>query len=214
MMKAADLIQARAGGTPSDELIDLCERRGKRVNVPSQFMNPRSADLFLAKVGEVKADKAVTDFINQLGIDDTPKYDVVDPTTGEVLLLAGETKRKKFKDEWKRSDRFKRSETPWLIDFPRDEGKFERFYNIVWKSLEDMVDDPEMFYAGDYDVSYDIPRIIKRKDRNPFNEDDVENIEKYVDYYQRKVLPRNIELMLHYEGSGYGKYATTDPMFV
>jgi hypothetical protein len=52
------------------------------------------------------------------------------------------------------------------------------FYDITWKSIEDLVDDPEMYYKGDYDIGWDFPVEIKRTDGKKFDKKDHANFRR------------------------------------
>jgi hypothetical protein len=57
----------------------------------------------------------------------------------------------------------------------RWDNKITDYYDITWKSMEDMVDDPQQYYDGDYDVSYDMPASIARTDGDKLNDEDHQN---------------------------------------
>jgi len=160
---------------------------GRRVRVPS-FRTSRDAE----------------DWIARLGPNDSPVDDVVDPESGEILMEPGETKRKKAKRSMRgvgrrrKPTRYQDTDSPLLDppgrgDYWRDERQFNDFYNVVMKPMADEVDDPEHMMAMDYDVSYDFPAVVARKDRKPLNQDDVDNIQYFLDY-RYNIGPFNIKL--------------------
>ena len=161
------------------------------------------------RVPRFKNEKQVYAFLKSLGPDDAVKDDVVHPETGEVLFEPGETKREIAK---KKARKDRKDEKLWIdTDGPmllpiRGSGdwdgeiEFLNFYRVIMKSISDEVEDPEQMMAGDYDVSYEYPKYIKRKDSKPFNENDKENIGYYMEYYGETVLPENMELHFSLKG--------------
>ena len=176
-----------------------------------QLIDQRLGEAVVKRVAVPKFRKSsqALDFIRRMKPDHTPSGDIVDPETGEVLMQPGETKRKRAKELSKRHRGLK-DMVPFMF-FPGDEGLFEDWYNVIWTPIEKIVSDPEMLRAGDYDVSYRIPRYIKRKDRKPFEDDDVDNIDEYIKYLNKSVLPHNIKLEWHRQGSAM---AVSEPIFV
>ena len=143
-------------------------------------------------------------FINSLGPDDVVATEVVDPETGEVLDWPDQgTRRERNRKEWDREEKSRKSaeeddyekgyDAPYLyvggldkdperawegIETLKYDREFTDFYNIVWKSVEDLVDDPDSYYEGDYDIGIDIPVAIKRKDGKKFNKQDRQNFDQ------------------------------------
>ena len=174
------------------------EARGNTVEVPAGL---RGEDPF-NKLGLTSKD--AEDFIRELGIDDQIDTEVVDPETGEVLFDTGTTKRQEGKKgnyqklnykDFTAGRKLREPESPifhagW--DNEDYEAKMDKasetlnelrdsdFYNVVWKEMSDLVDDPDDMADKDYDVSMDIPIAIKRKDGQRFNEDDHDNFREIV----------------------------------
>jgi len=157
----------------------LTEGKVKKISVPS-----------------FKSKKELDDFIRSMSVDATPKDYVVDPESGEVIMSPGDTKRKILKKKAKNAISDIDDMAP-IIYYKKGSESFDEpemfdFYNIVMKSIRSMVDDPEGMRAQDYDIDSDMPVVIKRKDRKPLTDDDMDNI-KYFQDYHNDILPDNIK---------------------
>ena len=132
-------------------------------------------------------------WFNQLPLDAVIDKDIV-IGTGEVIFEKKDrvTRRKVLKGQYKKS--LKRGKfDSFLYD---DELEYSKDYRILKKEVEKMVDEPEKLYQADYDLSDNVPYLIKRKDSNEFNDLDRENIEAYIDYYNISIMPSNIQLFV------------------
>lgn len=58
------------------------------------------------------------------------------------------------------------------------DSRYTDFYDITWKSIEDLVDDPQQYYDGDYDIGWDMPVAIKRVDGEKFTDEDHANFRR------------------------------------
>lgn len=148
--------------------------------------------------------KDAENFIREIGIDDQVSHDVVDPETGELLFQAGTTKRQEIKKgnhqklnhaDFTRGAKLREPESPifhagWdnedyeakmdKASETLDELRDSDFYNVVWKEMSDLVDDPDDMADKDYDVSMVVPIAIKRKDGKRFEEEDHDNFREIV----------------------------------
>ena len=163
----------------------LIERKGKKIKVP-KFKKSRDAEKFL----------------DSLGLDDVPNADVIDPETGEVLFdpnnkNSNRSKRKRLKARGKRDIADKEEDKEWdypdifFDDYndPRAEQEMAVAYNIVFKEMKKLVNkgDLEMLAKADYDVGWRIPKALARKDGKKFIEQDVENVERFVEYWSDRM---------------------------
>jgi len=147
-------------------------------------------------------------FLSGLGPDDSVDTNVVDPETGDLLdWPTKDERRKQDNDEYlrrqeieKQSDDWIDDNTPWFVAFDipphsdkawdrinelRFDREFTDHYDIVWKNMEDMVDDPDQYYEGDYDISVDMPVQIKRTDGEKFNSRDHKNFKGINDAFRK-----------------------------
>lgn len=150
---------------------------------------------------KIKTTDQMVQWFNSLPLDAKLKSDdMYDPETGEILWdsKSGKSKRHilrdKAKQEIERKIKSKEKFTPIFLD---DEMEYDSFYFIKKEDISKSVDDPEKMRAGDYDIDWSVPVFISRKDRKPFDETDVDNIENYIDWYNKHTLPFNIELNVH-----------------
>lgn len=129
-------------------------------------------------------------FLSALGPDDTPSEHVVDPETGEVLMSPGDTKRKQAKQQYHQSQSDRMNPSALLMYFGKGERghwdslqDFERLFNVVYRDFSKDVDDPDYYRSNDYDVEFDYPAAIKRKDGKRMDEYDVDAVESFVNYF-------------------------------
>lgn len=163
--------------------------------------------------------KTTEDFIARMGVDQTPAVDFVDGQSGEILMQVGETKRVALKKRGKQKVMQKYEdalEGVLLMSYSgrgywEDEGDFDRFYNIIKVDMEKYVDDPQMMYDADYDVSVSFPSKIKRKDGRPFSWMDIHNIDAYIAMWEFQNGGGNIKLNGSYKEGA--RIAQFDPMF-
>jgi hypothetical protein len=91
---------------------------------------------------------------------------VVDPETGEVLMPKGSVKRKEFRQE---------PSSMKDKDFDKD---FEDIYQWVESSVGKITGSEN---DGDYDLDLIIPYLISRKDGLAMSEDDLDEVEMWLD---------------------------------
>ena len=60
----------------------------------------------------------------------------------------------------------------------RWDNEINAFYDFTWKNIEDLVDDPQQYYDGDYDIGWDMPVAIKRVDGQRFTDEDHNNFRR------------------------------------
>ena len=171
--------------------VPIKEAKGKLVKVPDELSDPDPNN------PQATSDDAEK-FIAALGPDDEVDSYVVDPETGEVLFEPFQTKRGVGMDQFKSArDRKDKMET-WVpsiygtddIEDARDElvdlrygnTSAAKFYNMVWRNLEDLLGSPEDLGSDvetwgelDYDTGIDVPVAIKRKDGKRLQEEDYDN---------------------------------------
>lgn len=150
-------------------------------------------------------------FINELDPMDTPDTEVVDPESGEVLDWPDrKTRRKQENDEMEKilanEPVFDEPEdlTPTFVP-PRNQDQVwdlmqnlrdSEFYNTVWQSVSELVDNPEELKSLDYDVEFDMPVSISRKDGQALTDKDISNF-KIIAKYSKYMSPmHNISFML------------------
>lgn len=155
------------------------------------------------KVPDFKTPEQMWRFIGNMHPDETPDSEIYDPETGEVHMVPGQTKRKLAKQKLKQA---KPKENPaiWIDAYsPKLDGRgnwnhlgeFKKLYNVVMRDYSKEVDDAEHLRKHDYDVDFEYPAAIKRKDGKPFDEFDVENVNSFIQY-SNDILPgRNIKIM-------------------
>lgn len=145
------------------------------------------------KTPAFKNEKSMIAWLKKLGPDDTPADDVMHPLTGEILMSPGESKRALGKLKAKSALADIIDDQPFLYwSSPNDhrswendqENEFEEFYNVVYKDFQDKLDQEsfDMLIAGDYDVYGRYPAAIARKDRKKFDDQDVKNINSYLEF--------------------------------
>lgn len=166
------------------------------------------------KVPKFKTKEEVIQFIKGLGLDDTPMEDVVDPEFGEVLMEPGQTKRARLKRKAKSSNEPEglwdlevgqfRNPKHWVDLYDND---FNDFYNIVTKSVKDVIDNPEEMENADYDIYALMPTAISRKDGKPFTSTDLYNIEQYMKFMETTTIK------LWFQGKKGAKRGTFSPVF-
>jgi hypothetical protein len=166
--------------------------------------------------------KKAEQYLARMGVDDTPKIDLIDGQSGEVLMQPGETKRAKLKKSGKIDIHKKYQDAmsgPWLYSYTKndrgywdDEWRFNDFYNVIEAPVSKVVDDVEMMRQADYDVDTVYPSKIKRKDGRPFTEYDVDNIEYYMNMWHNTSGPGNIELWPRQAQVGQ-RVLALDPVF-
>lgn len=84
------------------------------------------------------------------------------------------------------------------------------FYDITWKSIEDLVDEPQQYYDGDYDIGWDMPVVIKRTDGQKFDDKDHANFRRLSSLFRTATY----NIGLGYAGAaGGGKEAHFYPSF-
>ena len=171
----------------------------------------------IAKVPKFKTSKQMFDWMKSIPANAKVGDDVFDPETGEVHMEKGQSKAKLGKLYYKKHGNSRKSLDD--IDFfyfdPHysDKHDFEEYFNVVYRdNAKGMSDDEkEMLRSGDYDYDFSFPSKIKRKDGKPFNENDKENIENFIEWYQKNVLyGGNIHINV-----GIGKnVADGEPMYI
>jgi hypothetical protein len=90
------------------------------------------------------------------------------------------------------------------------DGQITDFYDIVWKNIEDQVDDPQQYYDGDYDIGWDMPVVIRRTDGQKFDDEDHANFRRLSSLFRTATY--NIGLG-YAGGSESGTAAHFYPMF-
>ena len=149
-------------------------------------------------------------FIKDLDIDDEVSNTVVDPETGEVLFAPGKTKREDMKIAARTSsDIDRRAWQPTMhAGFERDYEKIldtsydflnslrnSNFYYVVCRSVSEMVDDSSELMNKDYDVEYDIPVLLKRKDGQRLNDVDHKNIDEIIRAVKNSSTMQNVGII-------------------
>ena len=134
------------------KLKDLLTER--KVKVPNKGIFPNK-------------EKAIN-FIKNLEQDDTPVYNIVDGETGEIFMEPGQTKRKQEK-QWKKYEKnmyklIYGDEEEFVYDSRYD--VIDNFYTILRKDLDHGMSkkEKEKMRQADYDLSYNVPVKISRKD--------------------------------------------------
>ncbi len=137
------------------------------------------------------------EFIDSLGPEDSPDTEVIDPDSGDVLDWPDTATRRDQEEraERERQDREEEEawDTPMLYSFDlkphgleawdrieqfRFNSEFTDHYDVEWNNIENLVDNPEQYYEGDYDIGVDIPVRISRKDGKKFDKQDRENFKQ------------------------------------
>jgi len=90
------------------------------------------------------------------------------------------------------------------------DGQITDFYDIQWKNIEDLVDDPQQYYDGDYDIGWDMPVVIRRQDGQKFGDEDHANFRRLSSLFRTATY--NIGLG-YAGGSEQGTAAHFYPMF-
>ena len=86
------------------------------------------------------------------------------------------------------------------------------FYNVVWRNVSGQIDDPEEYAEKDYDVDFEIPVILKRKDGAKLVGADHDNIQEIMKAVKNASTMGNVGL--GYAGtSGGGTAARFYPTF-
>ena len=157
------------------------------------------------KVPEFKTPEQMEKFIAKMHPDATPDVHIVDPETGEIFMEPGQTKRKIAKQKLKNA-RPKENPAIWIDPYYGSvgggrrgywdhHGEFLKLYNVVMRDYSKEVDDVEYLRKHDYDVEFDYPAIIKRKDGKPFDEMDIDVVNGFIKY-SNDILPgRNIKIL-------------------
>ena len=137
------------------------------------------------------------EFIDSLGPEDTPDTEVIDPDSGDVLDWPDTATRRDQEERAERERREKEEaeaeDTPMLYSFDlkphgfeawdrinqfRYDEEFTDHYDVEWRNMEDLVDNPDQYYEGDYDIGVDMPVKISRKDGKKFDKQDRENFKQ------------------------------------
>lgn len=150
-------------------------------------------------------------FIKDLDIDDEVSNTVVDPETGEVLFEPGQTKREDMKIAAQALSNVNdyNSAQPFMhAGYERDYEEIKDaahdllnklrnndFYHVVWQPISKMIDDPEAMMDKDYDVEYDVPVILKRKDGKQLDAFDHENIREIIRAVKNASTMQNVGIM-------------------
>jgi len=58
------------------------------------------------------------------------------------------------------------------------------FYDMTWRNIEDLVDEPQQYYDGDYDIGWDMPVAIKRTDGQKFTDEDHNNFRRLTSLFR------------------------------
>lgn len=134
--------------------------------------------------------------------DDVAEYDYVDAASGEVLWEEGQTAHEAL---MRQDSQYRKQNTPVEpqdIFIVNALNEMEDEYNVEFKTIEDIVDDPKGLVDGDYDVYVSIPYVVSRRDNAPFSDQDVENVDQYLDEYNAEIMPQNIRLTYYGEIEG------------
>lgn len=150
-------------------------------------------------------------FIKDLDLDDEVSNTIVDPETGEVLFEPGQTKREDMKAMGKlisNANDYNSAQPIMHAGFSRDHERIQGtaydlldelrdgdFYHVVWQPISKMVDDPEVMMDKDYDVEYDVPVLLKRKDGRRLDNVDHENIREIIRAVKNASTMQNVGIM-------------------
>lgn len=190
------------------------------VEVPAGLRGEEGSDL---------SGRDAEQFINSLGPEDSPDTEVIDPDSGDVLDWPDRGTRRAQRDAEYQAQKEREEEeaweTPMLYTFDlkkHDDRSWDRIsdfrfnaeytdhYNVEWANIEDLVDDPQQYYEGDYDIGVDIPVKISRTDGKKFDKQDRENFKEL--YKLFRLATYNISVA--YAGSSdEGKTAHFYPTF-
>jgi hypothetical protein len=162
-------------------------------------------------------------FVSSLGPDDTVENDVVNPETGEVLFEPGQTKRTMYSGQYKDEQGRRDAIEPWVptISAGRTiEDAYDclislrhgDFYHVVWKNIADLVDEPDRWMDKDYDVDYEVPYLIKRKDGEKLTLDDRDNFKELERAVLRASTMQNVGIQ-YMGASNEGTVARFMPTF-
>lgn len=164
------------------------EARGQVVEVPVDLQGTRGSH-------NTATSADAETFVASLGPDDKISHDVVDPETGELLLQADETTKRERYKAFTKGAKLREPESPIMHggwDSEDYEAKMDsasslinelrdsEFYNVVWKEMAELVDDPEDMADKDYDIYMDVPIAIKRKDGQKFTDEDHDNFKEII----------------------------------
>jgi hypothetical protein len=169
------------------------------------------AEAKVVKVPEFKTPEEMEKFLSKMHPDATPEDAIWDPETGEVFMQRGETKRKLAKKAFKAQSKSKVNQASLLWPWSKgdkdyfEDAAFNSVYNVVNRDYAKEVGskEAENLRDNDYDVDFDYPAAIKRKDGQQFDEYDVDILVSYLGY-RNYILPgRNIKIL------GYPKKGQT-----
>ena len=155
------------------------------------------------KVPEFKTPEQMEKFIAKMHPDATPEVHIADPETGEIFMLPGQTKRKIAKQAFKARSKSKVNQASLLWPWSKgdrdnfEDAAFNSVYNVVNRDYAKEVgkQEAENLRNHDYDVDFDYPAAIKRKDGQKFDEYDVDILTSYLGY-RNYILPgRNIKIL-------------------
>jgi hypothetical protein len=190
------------------------------VEVPAGLRGEEGSDL---------SGRDAEQFINSLGPEDSPDTEVIDPDSGDVLDWPDRGTRRAQRDAEYQAQKDREEEEAWdtpmlytsdlkkhddrswdrISDF-RFNAEYTDHYDVEWANIEDLVDDPQQYYEGDYDIGVDIPVKISRTDGKKFDKQDRENFKEL--YKLFRLATYNISVA--YAGSSdEGKTAHFYPTF-
>lgn len=159
----------------------------------------------VVRVPEFKTSEEMEKFLKNMHPDATPDDAIWDPETGEVFMQRGETKRKLAKKAFKAQSKSKVNQASLLWPWSKgdrdnfEDAAFNSVYNVVNRDYAKEVGakEAENLRSHDYDVDFDYPAAIKRKDGQKFDEYDVDILVSYLGY-RNYILPgRNIKILGH-----------------
>lgn len=157
----------------------------------------------VVSVPEFVDSAAAEDFISGLAAEDTADVDVIDPVTGEIMLDAGQPAGESYyhpADEARRDAESERRRREIYISGVEDEdivNDFESKYSVTkGEAIDQLEGSVEELNAMGYDVEQSVPQSISRKDGFELSDNDVENIDEYIDLYRMTMSGGNIELFV------------------
>ena len=134
------------------------------------------------RVPKFKTTKDMLKFISSLGGNDKVTDDVYDPETGEMYIQKGQNKKQASKHHPAMDPRNLRT-----VSVKNKDNSFSSF-NMDFKDIYKVVSASVGKIAGvsskdvpDTDVSTKIPYLISRKDGKPISDDDIDEIEIWLD---------------------------------
>jgi len=129
-----------------------------------------------------KSSKDALQWYSGLGPSTKVSDDVIDPETGEIYLQRGQSKKsEKKRDIIKKIKKANVGDKYDLYTF-RDKRDFEKIFNVVkWDPSKETSDEElDDLHSKGYDLEVNIPKLIARKDRKDFTDNDEWNIESYI----------------------------------